>query len=55
MKFESVTDLLHFAISKERASQQFYRDLALQMKDSAACDMLNAIAMADSKKVLEFK
>lgn len=44
MKFESVTDLLRFAISKERASQQFYQDLALQMKDSATCDIFKAIA-----------
>ena len=33
MEFESIQDILEFAISKEQASVQFYKDLASQMSD----------------------
>jgi len=35
MEFESIHDILEFAISKEQASVQFYKDLASQMSDQA--------------------
>lgn len=34
MEFRSIEDILEFAISKEQASVQFYKDLASQMTDS---------------------
>ncbi|MHC4988874.1 MAG: ferritin-like domain-containing protein [Planctomycetota bacterium] len=35
MEFETIQDILEFAISKEQASVQFYKDLASQMSDQA--------------------
>jgi len=49
MEFETIRDLLTFAISKERASQQFYRDLAMQMKDHAAQKIFHAIGQQEEK------
>jgi rubrerythrin len=34
MEFNSIHDILEFALSKEQASVQFYKDLASQMADS---------------------
>ena len=44
MEFKSIRDLLTFAISKERAAQQFYQDLAVQMKDHTTQKIFEAIA-----------
>lgn len=49
MDFESVVDILHFAMSKEQASQQFYLDLASQMKDSITQNVFLAIAKQEEK------
>ena len=49
MKFESVADILHFAISKEQASRQFYLDLASQMEDSTTKSVFLAIAKQEEK------
>jgi rubrerythrin len=49
MDFQSVADLLHFAISKEVASQQFYLDLASQMSDPATQSIFQAIAKQEKK------
>jgi rubrerythrin len=49
MKFESTADLLHFAISKEQASQHFYRELASQMKDAAAQKIFQVIAQQEQR------
>lgn len=49
MDFESIPDLLHFAISKERAAQQFYLDLASQMKNVTAQRIFEAVAKQEQK------
>ena len=49
MKFESIMDLLRFAISKEQASRQFYIDLASQMEDPATQSVFLAIAKQEEK------
>ena len=49
MKFESVADILHFAMSKEQASQQFYLDLASQMEESTTKNVFLAIAKQEEK------
>lgn len=49
MEFKSVRDLLNFAIAKEQASQQFYRNLASQMKDTNTKKMFQAFSMQEEK------
>ncbi|MBL7214643.1 MAG: ferritin family protein [Phycisphaerae bacterium] len=49
MDFKSVADLLHFAISKEQASKQFYLDLASQMKDVTTQSIFQTIAKQEEK------
>jgi len=49
MDFKSIADLLHFAISKEQASRQFYMDLALRAKDTGAQKIFEAIAKQEEQ------
>jgi rubrerythrin len=49
MEFKSVRDLLNFAITKEQASQQFYRDLASQVKDTNTKKMFQAFSVQEEK------
>ena len=49
MEFESMRDILKFAISKEQASEQFYLNLAGQMKDVATQTVFRAIAKQEKK------
>ena len=44
MDFKSIAEVLNFAISKERASEQFYIDLAAEMKDAATQSVFQVIA-----------
>ncbi len=48
MDFKSIADVLDFAISKERASEQFYTDLAVQMKDPATQSIFQVIAKQEN-------
>jgi rubrerythrin len=49
MNFESIHKLLLFAISKERASRQFYLEIAGQMTDTVSQRMFEAIARQEEK------
>ena len=49
MNFESLLDVLRFAVSKEQASQRFYLDLAAQMNDTGARRIFEAIAAQEQK------
>lgn len=49
MEFKSIRDLLFFAIAKEKASQQFYLDIAVQMKEDTARRVFEAIARQEEK------
>ncbi len=49
MEYESIMDILNFAISKERASELFYLNLADQMKDSVTQSVFRAIAQQEKK------
>lgn len=44
MNMESILDVLKFAISKEQASEQFYKELSAEMTDSAAKSIFQVIA-----------
>ncbi|MDH4203253.1 MAG: ferritin family protein [Phycisphaerae bacterium] len=43
MEFESIQDILEFAISKEQASVQFYKDLASQMSDQTTRSLFETL------------
>jgi len=43
MEFESIHNILEFAISKEQASVQFYKDLASQMSDAATRSLFETL------------
>ncbi len=49
MDFDSIADLLHFAISREQASKRFYLDMALRMKDTNTRNILEVIAAQEEK------
>lgn len=43
MEFKSIEEILEFAISKEQASVQFYKDLASQMNDAATRSLFETL------------
>lgn len=49
MEFRTIQELLQFALSKEQASGQFYRDLAVQMKDPASRQLMESLALQEDK------
>lgn len=49
MNFDSIPDLLYFAISKEQASRQFYLELAEQTKDIVTRQIFEVIAAQEQK------
>lgn len=55
MDFESIADVLGFAISKEQASEQFYLDMAGKMTDSATQSIFQAIARQERSHVESLK
>jgi len=51
MEFKTIEDILKFAISKERASVQFYKDLALQMGDSTTRALFETLVQNEEKHI----
>lgn len=51
MDFKSVLDVLLFAVSKERASQKFYLDMASQMEDPTTRSIFRAISKQEEKHI----
>lgn len=51
MKFSSIKDVLSFAVSKERASVQFYRDVSSQMNSSATKALFEALVKKEVEHV----
>ncbi len=49
MEFQSIQDMLNFAISKERASERFYLQMAEQMNDSVTKRIFKTIAEMEKK------
>ncbi|MBC8379180.1 MAG: ferritin family protein [Planctomycetes bacterium] len=55
MEFESMRDILNFALSKEHASEQFYLNLADQMKDAVTQAVFRNIAKQERKHAEELE
>ncbi|MCI0498277.1 MAG: ferritin family protein [Planctomycetales bacterium] len=51
MEFKSIHELLQFALSKEEASVQFYRDLGTQVTDSMTKKLLELLAKTEEKHI----
>jgi len=51
MEFKSVSEILRFSISKERASIQFYRDLLLQLVDPATKSLFEVLIHKEQEHV----
>ena len=51
MEFSSIVDILKFALSKEEASVQFYRDLAAQMKQASTRSLFEVLVRHELKHV----
>ena len=55
MKFNSISDLLQFAISKEIASNQFYTDIAANIDDKSIRDIFVTLAKEELKHKQELE
>lgn len=51
MEFNSIHDILEFAISKEQASVQFYKDLAFQMTDSTTRSLFETLVRNEQQHI----
>jgi rubrerythrin len=51
MEFNSIEEILEFAISKEQASVQFYKDLASQMKDTATRSLFETLVRNEQNHI----
>ena len=51
MEFTSIQDILKFALSKEEASVQFYRDLASQMEDASTRSLFEILIKNEQKHI----
>jgi rubrerythrin len=51
MEFKSIHELLQFALSKEEASAQFYRDLAAQIAEPATQEVMESLAGQEEKHI----
>jgi rubrerythrin len=49
MEFQTIRELLQFAITKEQASQRFYTDMARQVKDIAAQKIFETISKQEEQ------
>lgn len=51
MEFQSIKDILEFAISKEQASVQFYRDLAAQMTNTPTQALFETLVKNEERHI----
>ena len=51
MEFESIHEILEFAVSKEEASVQFYKDLASKMGNSATQSLFEVLVQNEKKHI----
>lgn len=51
MEFESIHEILEFAVSKEEASVQFYKDLASKMGNSATQSLFEVFVQNEKKHI----
>ena len=52
MEFESIHEILEFAVSKEEASVQFYKDLASKMGNSATQSLFEVFVQNEKKHMI---
>ena len=51
MEFKSVSEILRFALGKEKASFQFYADVAARVKDAVTQSVFEAIGKEEQKHI----
>jgi len=51
MQFKSIPEILRFAIGKEKASRQFYNDVAVRVKNPITQSVFEAIGLEEQKHV----
>lgn len=51
MQFHSIPEILRFAIGKEKASRQFYLDVASRVKNPITQSVFEAISMEEQKHI----